>query len=89
FKLSTLDLVSSISSDYSNVGDSDVTHMDLKDLKARMLGGPREVVEEKAITSGLYAESGHLISVKIIELVLVYSHHYEPDTQTIRADENS
>ncbi|KAH9315776.1 hypothetical protein KI387_024403, partial [Taxus chinensis] len=80
-----LDPISALSSNYSGVGDSDFTHMDLEDLKDRMLGGPREPMEDKVFTSGLYAVGGLPLSFQSIELVLECSHQYEPNTQTIRA----
>ncbi|KAH9294223.1 hypothetical protein KI387_040572, partial [Taxus chinensis] len=54
FKFSSLEPVSTLVSEYLGVGDSDVAHMDLEDLKSQMLEGPREPVEDNIFTSGLY-----------------------------------
>ncbi|KAH9316447.1 hypothetical protein KI387_025074, partial [Taxus chinensis] len=60
-----------------SVGDSDVTHMDMKDLKNMILSRSYEPVVEKVFSSGLFRAGGHPLSVQSTELVLMRDLNFD------------
>ncbi|KAH9313604.1 hypothetical protein KI387_022231, partial [Taxus chinensis] len=84
-----LKLVSALSFEYSVMGDTDFTHMDLEDIKDRMLGGLRELVEEKNFTSRLYEVGGYRVSMQNVDFILACSHNYKQEIRTIQVDDGS